>query len=81
MLEMVSNVTLVEMFKHSRTGYHGYTDQIISTFWSLLLLYNWLPWLLHLKYFNILELVTMVTLIKTFQHSRTGYHDCSHYVV
>ena len=37
----------------------------------------WLPWLLELRLFNILELVNMDSPIKTFQHSRTGYHGYS----
>ena len=34
-LELVTMVTLVISFKNSRTGYHGYSDEIIST------LFNW----------------------------------------
>ena len=64
-------ITLVETFQHSKTGYHCYSDQSISTFWK------WLPWLLFLYHFNIIELVTMVSLIEAFQHSRTGYHGFS----
>ena len=47
---------LVEIFQHSRTGYHGSSDQIISIF------SKWLLWLLYLYHVNIPELVTMVTL-------------------
>ena len=78
-------VTLVETFQHSRNGYPYYSNQSISPFWK------WLPWLLFiylfniielvtmvtLRQFNILELVTMVSLIKAFQHSRTRYHSYS----
>ena len=28
-------------------------------------------------HFNILEVVTMLPLVETFQHSRTGYHGYS----
>ena len=55
--------------KHSRSGYHGYYYYMISTF------QGWLPRLLWLRYFNIREMVTMFTLIKAIQHSRTGYHS------
>ena len=51
---------VVEIFQHSRTGCHSYSSYIISTF------YNWLTCLLQLKYFNILELNTIVTLVKHF---------------
>ena len=81
--------TLVETFQHSRNGYHCFSNQSISTFWK------WLPWLLFLYHFNILELVTMVTLrqfnilelvttvtlVISFQHSRTGYHGYSSHLI
>ena len=81
-LEVVTMLTLVDTHQHSRTGHHGYSKifqhsrsgcrgysrYIISAF------YNWLPWFLLLKHFNISEMVIMVSLIISFQHSRTGYH-------
>ena len=69
-LELVTTVTLIKAF-HYRNDYHGYSSYIISSFW------NWLPWFLLLKHFNIPEMVIMVTLIISFQHSRTGYHGFS----
>ena len=52
--------SLIKAFQHSRTFYNGYSSYIISTFQNLL------PQFHQLRHFNILELVTTFTLVKTF---------------